>query len=621
MPPNEVLTEEILEELADNRLERETEEIKEWRHNLRKEYLKDKFNSFISIEQIILISIIYNLTQIISEFNSILYTINTENIIETSILLLITNKFKSTANIKTNNLGQLLSRVLRKIKFYTIIWGTPLFLYSVTGVTFQDEVLNGWDKMADKEVAEEAAWEAQDAAQDARDEAAEQAGAAAELQEEYEHCARLLRDLSDITNRSVIDLAQSLINQNLHLLSQDQIEAINTTNISTTPNNIPATPNNTPAPTEIDSDNETDSGNSMTSTDNNSDSTIKTDYKSDSIFDSFTPLILLITNKFPWSNIRRIIFLITLRIGFGIWCASTLEILSSLDPLYNNEILISLTPFLILTSTNPLHKLIAWIKRVIINKIFKLFISWLELNNTSIWCVTLLHKIKVGRSKQTDENQIDLKQVADKQIQTTNSLQESFNNKQSPLVFNRELTKSTESTDTELDDDSIDFAITQDLLKEKEIFEWKLTWLRHNPINRDSWVYNWVVTQWKELYPNDYDSDSEESGTSTSDLTSDTSKQSESIGSKTTNYGDQLDTPTYPWISSSPEDALKMIRKDLPNLPQDVRASVVTMIQGFENLSELAEEDRRHIIATHQELRYQSSTNNRLKGLNIKTNL
>jgi hypothetical protein len=29
MPPNEVLTEEILEELADNRLERETEEIKE----------------------------------------------------------------------------------------------------------------------------------------------------------------------------------------------------------------------------------------------------------------------------------------------------------------------------------------------------------------------------------------------------------------------------------------------------------------------------------------------------------------------------------------------------------------------------------------------------------------
>jgi hypothetical protein len=64
-----------------------------------------------------------------------------------------------------------------------------------------------------------------------------------------------------------------------------------------------------------------------------------------------------------------------------------------------------------------------------------------------------------------------------------------------------------------------------------------------------------------------------------------------------------------------------MIRKDLPNLPQDVRASVVTMIQGFENLSELAEEDRRHIIATHQELRYQSSTNNRLKGLNIKTNL
>jgi hypothetical protein len=475
MPPNEVLTEEILEELADNRLERETEEIKEWRHNLRKEYLKDKFNSFISIEQIILISIIYNLTQIISEFNSILYTINTENIIETSILLLITNKFKSTANIKTNNLGQLLSRVLRKIKFYTIIWGTPLFLYSVTGVTFQDEVLNGWDKMADKEVAEEAAWEAQDAAQDARDEAAEQAGAAAELQEEYEHCARLLRDLSDITNRSVIDLAQSLINQNLHLLSQDQIEAINTTNISTTPNNIPATPNNTPAPTEIDSDNETDSGNSMTSTDNNSDSTIKTDYKSDSIFDSFTPLILLISNKLPWSNIRRIIFLITLRIGFGIWCASTLEILSSLDPLYNNEILISLTPFLIFTSTNPLHKLIAWIKRVIINKIFKLFISWLELNNTSIWCVTLLHMIKVGRSKQTDENQIDLKQVADKQIQTTNSLQESFNNKQSPLVFNRELTKSTESTDTELDDDSIDFAITQDLLKEKEIFEWKLT--------------------------------------------------------------------------------------------------------------------------------------------------
>jgi hypothetical protein len=88
--------------------------------------------------------------------------------------------------------------------------------------------------------------------------------------------------------------------------------------------------------------------------------------------------------------------------------------------------------------------------------------------------------IKVGRSKQTDENQIDLKQVADKQIQTTNSLQESFNNKQSPLVFNRELTKSTESTDTELDDDSIDFAITQDLLKEKEIFEWKLTWLLIN---------------------------------------------------------------------------------------------------------------------------------------------
>jgi hypothetical protein len=64
-----------------------------------------------------------------------------------------------------------------------------------------------------------------------------------------------------------------------------------------------------------------------------------------------------------------------------------------------------------------------------------------------------------------------------------------------------------------------------------------------------------------------------------------------------------------------------MIRKDLPNLPQDVRASVVTMISGFENLSELAEEDRRYILATNQELRYQSGSNNRLKGLNIKTNL
>lgn len=64
-----------------------------------------------------------------------------------------------------------------------------------------------------------------------------------------------------------------------------------------------------------------------------------------------------------------------------------------------------------------------------------------------------------------------------------------------------------------------------------------------------------------------------------------------------------------------------MIRQDLPNLPQDVRASVVTMIQEFENLSELAEEDRRYILATNQELRYQSGANNRLKGLNIKTNL
>lgn len=146
--------------------------------------------------------------------------------------------------------------------------------------------------MADKEVAEEVEWDAQDAAQDARDEAAEQAGAAAELQEEYEHCARLLRDLADITNRSVLDLAQSLINQNLHLLTPDQLQTINTTN-------IPETPNNTPASTDINSGNETDSGNSMTSTDNKSNSITSTDYKSDSIFESFTPLILAITKKLP----------------------------------------------------------------------------------------------------------------------------------------------------------------------------------------------------------------------------------------------------------------------------------------------------------------------------------
>jgi hypothetical protein len=45
------------------------------------------------------------------------------------------------------------------------------------------------------------------------------------------------------------------------------------------------------------------------------------------------------------------------------------------------------------------------------------------------------------------------------------------------------------------------------------------------------------------------------------------------------------------------------------------------MIEEFENLSQLAEEDRRYILDTHKELQYQTSNNNRLKGLRIKTNI
>jgi TM2 domain-containing membrane protein YozV len=438
MPPNDVLSEQLLEELSDNKSDREAEEIIEWKAKLRKEYLKDKIKSLISIEQIILVSVIYNITQILSDIDILLYITNTENIIESSFsLLLITNKFKSIENSKINKILKLL-------------------------------------------------------------------------------------------------------------------------------------------------------------------------YKS-------------ISKKLSLHNILITISLIILRIILSIWDVSILDLLSSFDSPYNDETVRSIIPFLIFISANQSSKLNSWARRIIINKILKWFISWLELNNTSIWCVTLCGILKIVKVKKMD----------DKQVQTTNTLEDSLNNTQSPILFNQ---ASSESSDTEWEDDSIDFAITQDYRK-KEEFEQKLTSLKNNPINSTSWVYDWLITQWKQLYPNDYDSDSDDSSSisSTSDLTPDTSKQTsvinnqdtptESECSTTTNYGSEVNTPTYPWVGSSPEDALKKIREDLPNLPDEVRASVVTMIQGFENLSELAEEDRRYILATDQGIRSQNYTNNRLKGLNIKTKL
>lgn len=151
MITNEALSEELLQELEDQKSHREEEEKREWKAKLRKEYLKYKINALISIDQIILVSIIYNITQILSDFNILLYTINTENIIETFFLLLITNKFKSIENAKTNSILQLLSRLLSRIKYNFIMLVSSLFLYFVTGViTLQDEVLDGWDKMADR---------------------------------------------------------------------------------------------------------------------------------------------------------------------------------------------------------------------------------------------------------------------------------------------------------------------------------------------------------------------------------------------------------------------------------------------------------------------------------------
>lgn len=122
----------------------------------------------------------------------------------------------------------------------------------------------------------------------------------------------------------------------------------------------------------------------------------------------------------------------------------------------------------------------------------------------------------------------------EKQVQTTKSLEESVNNTQSPILFNQE---SSELSDSEWEDDSLDLIINEEYNK-KEEFERKLTWLNNNSVNETSRVHDWLITQWKQLYPNDYDSDSDDSSSisSTSDLTIDISKQTNKINNQ--------DTPT-----------------------------------------------------------------------------
>ena len=116
MPPNEALSEQILEELADNKLEREAEEIREWKENLRKKYLKDKIKSLISIDHIILVGIIYNITQILFDTNSILHFINTEDFTCLSTALLCLNQtFKNNKEINKSN-EELTLEILEELK-------------------------------------------------------------------------------------------------------------------------------------------------------------------------------------------------------------------------------------------------------------------------------------------------------------------------------------------------------------------------------------------------------------------------------------------------------------------------------------------------------------------------
>lgn len=63
---------------------------------------------------------------------------------------------------------------------------------------------------------------------------------------------------------------------------------------------------------------------------------------------------------------------------------------------------LSILPLSFFTSKNHFNKINDLIKRFIINKIIKLFLSWLELNNTSIWCVTLFSILKIRNTKKNE---------------------------------------------------------------------------------------------------------------------------------------------------------------------------------------------------------------------------
>jgi hypothetical protein len=351
-----------------------------------------------------------------------------------------------------------------------------------------------------------------------------------------------------------------------------------------------------------DSDIELTDYNSVSSTNNSPNSSLDTE--PESIFDLFIPLILIVRNKLPWIKISITLFLILIRISLSLLDISILvDLVTYVDP--QSIIDMSLEEYqvwfdslekplpelpLIDTSFTPIFALFSkvrirvLIKIFIINNIIKLFLSYIEFN-TLIPTDTLLSILKSNyRSSDTESFSIMIPSIKDSQ-------------------------SSSSSTDIDLDDD-LELAIIEDIKRE---FEKRIAELKQTSISKSriisSWISSWSGSKFT-LDDQLVESDSISSESSITPSDSPTvikypNSTTESVSSVSTekDYGTVIrrEKLIFNLDNLDPEEALRILNKELPNLPDEARSSILSILSQFPDIRNLTNEHICRLISQIEE--------------------